>query len=117
MISLDTGLTADAIDLGYDADGVFYQTTPAYGGKILAHIVILEQRPQMATVHPKMFTPLAPDAAAKAKSLRRLFTLKQTPIMPLWSMSRMKMSRSISPSRVLLSQGPGNKERNRPRCA
>ena len=52
MVSLKTGLTADAIDLGYDEDGVFYQTTPAYGGKILAHIVILEKRPQMATVRP-----------------------------------------------------------------
>ena len=33
MVSLNTGLTADAIDLGFDEDGVFYQTTPAYGGK------------------------------------------------------------------------------------
>lgn len=32
MVSLKTGLTADAIDLGYDEDDVFYQTTPAYGG-------------------------------------------------------------------------------------
>ena len=61
MVSLKTGLTADAIDLGYDEDGVFYQTTPAYGGKILAHIVILEKRPQMATVRPMMFTPLEAD--------------------------------------------------------
>lgn len=61
MVSLKTGLTADAIDLGYDEDDVFYQTTPAYGGSILAHIVILECRPQMATVRPKMFVPLEPD--------------------------------------------------------
>jgi electron transfer flavoprotein alpha subunit len=61
MINLNTGLTADAIDLGYDEDDVFYQTTPAYGGSILAHIVILEKRPQMATVRPKIFIPLEPD--------------------------------------------------------
>lgn len=61
MVSLNTGLTADAIDLGYDGDGVFYQTTPAYGGSILAHIGILERRPQMATVRPKIFVPLEPD--------------------------------------------------------
>ena len=61
MVSLRTGLTADAIDLGYDEDDVFYQTTPAYGGSILAHIVILECRPQMATVRPKIFAPLEPD--------------------------------------------------------
>ena len=28
MVSLKTGLTADAIDLGFDRDEVFYQTTP-----------------------------------------------------------------------------------------
>ena len=38
MVSLDTGLTADAIDLSFDEDGVFCQTTPAYGGKILADL-------------------------------------------------------------------------------
>jgi len=63
MITLKTGLTADAIDLGYDEDDVFYQTTPAYGGSILAHIVILECRPQMATVRPKIFTPLEEDTS------------------------------------------------------
>ena len=67
MVSLKTGLTADAIDLGYDEDGVFYQTTPAYGGKILAHIVILEKRPQMATVRPMMFTPLEADPSRAGK--------------------------------------------------
>lgn len=63
MVSLETGLTADAIDLGYDADGTFYQTTPAYGGKILAHIVIEEKRPQMATVHPGMWEALPENPA------------------------------------------------------
>lgn len=63
MVSLKTGLTADAIDLGFDGDGVFYQTTPAYGGSILANIVIPERRPQMATVHPGIFTPAQPDAS------------------------------------------------------
>jgi electron transfer flavoprotein alpha subunit len=70
MVSLDTGLTADAIDLGYDDDGSFYQTTPAYGGKILAHIVINERRPQMATVHPKMFSPIPADDCASGDIIR-----------------------------------------------
>ena len=61
MVSLNTGLTADAIDLGYDEDGVFYQTTPGYGGKIFAQIVINEKRPQMSTVHPAVFEALDPD--------------------------------------------------------
>lgn len=63
MVSLNTGLTADAIDLGFDEDGVFYQTTPGFGGKLLANIVILEKRPQMATVRAGLFTPLVPDSS------------------------------------------------------
>ena len=65
MVSLKTGLTADAIDLGFDEDGMFYQTTPAYGGKILAQITIPECRPQMATVHAGICEPLAPVKGAK----------------------------------------------------
>ena len=64
MIPLKTGLTADAIELGFDADGDFYQTTPAYGGSILAHIVILESRPQMATVRPLVFEAIEPKTGA-----------------------------------------------------
>ncbi len=79
MITLDTGLTADAIDLGYDEDDVFYQTTPAYGGKILAHIVILEKRPQMATVHCKMFAPLAPNPDAKGEIVQETVSVSADP--------------------------------------
>ena len=64
MCDLRTGLTADAIDLDVDEDGVFVQTTPNFGGNILSHIVILEKRPQMVTVHPKVFEPLEPKAGA-----------------------------------------------------
>ena len=67
MCGLRTGLTADAIDLDVDEDGVFVQTTPNFGGNILSHIVILEKRPQMVTVHPKVFEPLEPRAGASGE--------------------------------------------------
>ena len=67
MCDLRTGLTADAIDLDVDEDGVFVQTTPNFGGNILSHIVILEKRPQMVTVHPKVFVPLEPRAGASGE--------------------------------------------------
>lgn len=66
MCDLRTGLTADAIDLDVDKDGTFVQTTPNFGGSILSHIAIPEKRPQMVTVHPKVFTPFEPDVNAKA---------------------------------------------------
>ena len=70
MCDLRTGLTADAIDLDVDEDGVFVQTTPNFGGNILSHIVILEKRPQMVTVHPKVFEPLEPKAGAAGELIR-----------------------------------------------
>ena len=67
MCNLRTGLTADAIDLDVDEDGVFVQTTPNFGGNILSHICIMEKRPQMVTVHPKVFSPIEPVEGAKGK--------------------------------------------------
>ncbi len=60
MCKLRTGLTADAIELDVDEDGVFVQTTPNFGGNILSHIVILEKRPQMVTVRPSVFSASEP---------------------------------------------------------
>ena len=60
MCSLRTGLTADAIDLDVDEEGPFVQTTPNFGGNVLSHIAIPEKRPQMDTVHPRVFEPFEP---------------------------------------------------------
>lgn len=64
MCSLRTGLTADAIDLDVDEEGTFVQTTPNFGGNILSHIAIPEKRPQMVTVHPRVFEPFEPKEGA-----------------------------------------------------
>ncbi len=64
MCSLRTGLTADAIDLDVDEEGTFVQTTPNFGGNILSHIAIPEKRPQMVTVHPRVFEPFKPKEGA-----------------------------------------------------
>lgn len=65
MCTLGTGLTADAVDLGFDDEGMFVQTTPAFGGSLLAHIAIPELRPQMVTVRAHVFDALAPDSTRK----------------------------------------------------
>ena len=70
MARLGTGLTADAIDLDVDEDGTFVQTTPNFGGNILSHIAIPEKRPQMCTVHPKVFEPIEPIEGAKGTVIR-----------------------------------------------
>lgn len=110
MVSLKTGLTADAIDLGYDEDGVFYQTTPAYGGKILAHIVILEKRPQMATVRPMMFTPLEADDAREGRIISETVTVdKETCFKVLSTQEKDNASLSIDQANLLVSGGRGIK--------
>jgi electron transfer flavoprotein alpha subunit len=56
---LNTGLSADCISLEIDEKtGLLIQTTPAFGGELLADIVTPEHRPQMATVHPGIFAEL-----------------------------------------------------------
>lgn len=53
---LRTGLTANAINLEMDEQGLLVFGVPAYGGKILAEIVCEKARPQMSTVRPGTFT-------------------------------------------------------------
>lgn len=76
MCALGTGLTADAIDLGVDQDGTFVQTTPNFGGNILSHIAIPEKRPQMVTVHPKVFSPITPVGGASGTLIRERLALE-----------------------------------------
>ncbi len=59
---LGAGLTADCTKLAIRKDdGMLLQTRPAFGGNIMATIECPHSRPQMATVRPKVMTPLDPD--------------------------------------------------------
>lgn len=111
MVSLNTGLTADAIDLGFDKDEVFYQTTPAYGGSILAHIVILEARPQMATVRPMMFEPIEPRVGAKGEIITETVTVEADPDYEvLETAPKQDTGDSIEGAQVVVAGGRGIKE-------
>ena len=110
MVSLDTGLTADAIDLGFDEDGVFYQTTPGYGGKILAHIVILERRPQMATVHAQICAPIEPIANASGELIAEELNLEpDSDYEVLETRSAEKSGESLAEAKVVVAGGRGGK--------
>lgn len=58
MAKLQTGLTADCMDLDIDENGLLIQTKPSYGGNIMCRILCPVKRPQMATIRPKIFSPL-----------------------------------------------------------
>lgn len=60
--TLKTGLTADCTCLDIDVQSkILVQTRPAFGGNLMAEIICPNNRPQMATVRPKVFKPIEPD--------------------------------------------------------
>lgn len=110
MVSLRTGLTADAVDLGFDEDGVFCQTTPAYGGSVLARIAILEKRPQMVTVRPKMFDPVEPRPGASGRMIAETVDVAADgDYEVLETMARQDHGGSIEDADILVSGGRGIK--------
>lgn len=58
--SLHTGLTADCTGLDINEKGQLMATRPTFGGQLMATI-LCKNTPQMATVRPKVFKPLAQD--------------------------------------------------------
>ncbi|MDD4858967.1 MAG: FAD-binding protein [Dehalococcoidales bacterium] len=68
---LKTGLTADCTGLEIDtANRLLLQTRPAWGGNIMATIICPAQRPQMATVRPRVFKRTAPDRNRKGQIIK-----------------------------------------------
>lgn len=59
---LETGLTADCTGLEIDSETkLLLQTRPTFGGNVMATITCRNQRPQMATVRPRVFKKGTPD--------------------------------------------------------
>lgn len=110
MCELLTGLTADAIDLDIDEDGVFVQTTPNFGGNILSHICIKDARPQMVTVHPKVFEPMKPVPGADGTLIVEQVSVEADDCYTvLSSEKRVFEGRPIAGSNVIVAGGRGIK--------
>lgn len=109
MCKLRTGLTADAIDLDVDEDGVFVQTTPNFGGNILSHIAIPEKRPQMVTVHPHVFNPLEPKGASVEVIEEQVEVEADNDYVVLESIPKVVTGRKIDSCDVIVSGGQGIK--------
>jgi len=66
--NLLTGLTADCTELTIDPErSILQQTRPAFGGNLMATIIIPNHRPQMATVRPNVMKRLEPQPARTGK--------------------------------------------------
>lgn len=69
-VALNTGLTADCIDLKVDEEGNLIQIRPAFTGSILAHIMT-RTKPQMSTVRYKVMEKGKRDLSKKGKIIRK----------------------------------------------
>lgn len=106
---LKTGLSADCVALEIDPEtGLLVQTTPAFGGELLADIVTPEHRPQMATVHPGIFKELQHDPFATA-----VVVYPQVPLLPSRKIELIRRRRersrkaSLKEAKVVVVGGKG----------
>lgn len=110
MCSLRTGLTADAIDLDVDEEGTFVQTTPNFGGNILSHIAIPEKRPQMVTVHPRVFEPFEPKEGATGELITEIVDVEHdADYVVVESTKKVYDGKPIDECEVLVAGGRGIK--------
>ncbi len=63
---MHTGLTADCTELDVTEDGKLAATRPTFGGQLMATI-LSKKYPQMATVRPKVFTPMVSSVRKNTK--------------------------------------------------
>ena len=115
MCRLQTGLTADAVNIDIDDSGQFYQTTPAFGGKVLANIIIPEKRPQMVTVREHAFQAAQPVAGRSGELICATLSLPEDDSYVLLNLQRDAQSQiDISTVPVLVSCGRGVKQEDLP---
>lgn len=75
---LATGLTADCTMLDIDMENRLLEASrPAFGGNIMATILCKNDRPQMATVRPKVMKALEPDETRHGKVIEETIDLKE----------------------------------------
>jgi len=68
---LKTGLTADCTGLSIDPEKkLLVQTRPAFGGNLMATIVIPNHRPQMSTVRPNVMKRMEPRTSRTGKVIQ-----------------------------------------------
>ncbi len=112
---VNTGLTADCTKLALaEEDQEFLMTRPAFGGNIMATIVIREHRPQMATVRPGVMQKLAKDESRKGNvvTFEPKFDSSKFKVKLIENVKEAKDTVDITAAKVLVSGGRGvaNKE-------
>jgi electron transfer flavoprotein alpha subunit len=106
---LQTGLTADCIELSLNDDQCLVQTAPAFGGNFLAEIITPHHRPQMATVKPGIFQELPHDYERTGKIMIEKIPAKMPDDRIRWIRSERepKAEQSLEKAAVVVCGGRG----------
>ncbi|MEW6490275.1 MAG: FAD-binding protein [Thermodesulfobacteriota bacterium] len=79
--ALETGLTADCTELSVEAERrLLEQTRPAFGGNIMATILNLTHRPQMASVRPHVMRRPERREGARGEIIRQPLGLEEAAV-------------------------------------
>lgn len=107
--ALNTGLTADCIDLQVDENGELIQIRPAFTGNILAHIKT-RSRPVMATVRYRVMKAPKRDPSRKGVIVeRRLCEIPETGLKFLGKVSARRVN--LAEADVIVAGGRGLKRK------
>lgn len=76
-----TGLTADCTELAIDPEKkILAATRPTFGGNLMATILCQKQRPQMATVRPRVLPMPAPLAHAEGEIVKETLGMSENEV-------------------------------------
>ncbi len=103
--ALNTGLTADCIDLDVDEEGNLIQIRPAFSGNIIAHIKT-STKPQMCTVRYKTMKPSIKDPKREGEIINKEVEILNNRNMEILEIMKIKRV-NISDAEVIVSAGRG----------
>ncbi len=78
--ALETGLTADVLDLDINQDNKLVQIKPSYGDNLMSTIILPHARPQMTTVRPQVFKALKKDTTRTGEIIQEEILLSKNHI-------------------------------------
>jgi electron transfer flavoprotein alpha subunit len=103
---LELGMTADCVGVDIARAGRLQQQKPAYGGNIVS-VILGRTTPQVATVLPRMYEPLAPDDGAEFEVRRLDLAPPPEPRVRLLERSEDRDSYLIDEADIVSLLGPG----------
>lgn len=106
--ALQTGLTADCLDLDIDPEGRLLQIKPSYGDNLMCTIVMPNRRPQMTTVRPSVFRPLDFDHTRSGSIIEEYMELDEAPLYEILETESIpKPEASLHDARRIVAVGRG----------